>query len=396
MNEGGKMKKKRIIFLLVFVIGFILIISLPARSQTRTIRRSETESENLKLMKPTGITQIMPTVNSINIRPGEYLIARVGNTAAKQSMADGKQRFTLPFQVYGISRSGKDLNLELVIEDEGGMRFDQTDNRFEGVLHVGLLDKDSPNSPQQPIPNSIDLLVINEQGGIDPRGDLRITHTNLPFEAVTAHVIAPQEPVRIKIRASFDQEPVSIDLPIIRPRINLKTSRQTIKGWGLETAEINIVVEGFPNPEGKTVLLESTKGGLDSTRLELDNNGTAGTEIRSIGVGEAEITASMANAESDQAIIVFVNPWMFFLIAIIGGLIGSLIKILTDKIGSAKGIIGRLALGILIAIVVAVAFTVGVNLTGIEPKAKVGEAVIFVLAAIGAWAGTFTIPKKSS
>lgn len=104
----------------------------------------------------------------------------------------------------------------------------------------------------------------------------------------------------------------------------------------------------------------------------------------------------MANAKSAQVNITFTNPWVFFLIAIFGGLVGSLIKILQDKTGSGKLIIGRLTLGILIAIVVAVAFTVGVNLVGFSPKAKVGEAVIFVLTAIGSWAGTFVLPNKSS
>lgn len=388
------MEKKRIILLVSCVIGFIFIVSLPVQTQTRTIRRSETESDNLKLFKPTGITQIAPTINSINIRPGEYLVARVGDDATIQRIADGKNRYILPLRIFGINSSGEDLNLDVVIEDEGGMRYDQTDNRFEGVLHIGLLDRDSPDSPQQALPNDIDLLVINEQGGIDPSGNLRINHTNLPFEAVTAHVIAPQDPVKIKIRTSFDPEPESIVLSVIRPRISLKTSRISIKGWGLETADINILVEGFPDPEGKIVILESTKGGLESTRLTLDDNGTAISKIRSIGTGEAKIIASMANAESAQADITFANPWVFFLIALFGGLVGSVIKILQDKIGSAKAIIGRLVLGILIAVVVAVAFTVGVNLVGIAPKAKVGEAVIFVLAAIGAWAGKFVLPKK--
>ena len=348
------MKKKRIIFFLVCLVGFLFVVPLPVQTQTRTIRRSEADTENLRLLKPTGITQIAPTINTIRIQPGEYLIARVGDSATIQRIAVDKNRHILPLRIFGVNSSGEDLNLDVV-----------------------------PNAP----------LEVRRGG---PSGDLRINHTNLPFEAVTAHAIAPQDPVNIRIRTSFDPEPESIVLSVIRPRIGLKTSRPTIKGWGLETADINILVEGFPDPEGKVVILESTKGGLESTRLTLDNNGTAISKIRSIGIGEAKITASMANTESAKADITFTTPWVFFLMALFGGLVGSVIKILQDKTGSAKLIIGRLALGILIAIVVAVAFTVGVNLVGIAPKAKVGEAVIFVLAAIGAWAGTFVLPKKPS
>jgi hypothetical protein len=326
------MKKKRIILIVSCVVGFIFIVSLSVQTQTRTIRRSEAESKNLKLIKPTGTTQIAPTINSINIRPGEYLVARVGDAATIQRLADGKNRHILPLRIFSINSSGEDLNLEVVIEEEGGMRYDQTDNRFEGVLYIGLLDRDRLNSPQQQLQNDIDLLVINEQGGIDPSGDLRINHTNLPFKPVTAHIIAPQDPVKIRIRTSFDPEPESIRLSIIRPLISLKTSRPSIKGWGLETADINVLVEGFPNPEGKVVILETTKGGLVSTRLILDNNGTAITKIRSIGTGEANITASMANAESVQTDITFTKPWVFFLIAIFGGVVGSVIKILQDKL----------------------------------------------------------------
>lgn len=389
------MKKERTLLFSCCVIGFIVIISSAALSQTRTVNVDRLEMKNWKLVKPSGITDIAPTVSSINIRPGEYLSATQGESATIQTLAGGKKRHVLPFRIYGIDRNGAALNLDVVVDDEGGMRLDQADNRFEGILHIGLLDRDRPGSSRQELPKPIELLVLNDQGGIDPSGNLSFSHTNLPFEKVTAYVLAPQEPVEIRIRTSFDpNNPVSMGLPVFRPQIKLSLSRRSLKGWGLEKADVNILVEGFTHPEGKVVFLESTRGVPDPARLTLDDNGTASTGIRSMGRGTAEITASMANAESAQARIAFIQPWIFFIVAMCGGLVGSVIKLLQDKILKAGEIVKRLLIGIFIAIVVAVAFTVGINLVGFAPKAKVGEAVIFVLGAIGGWIGNFTLPQQ--
>jgi hypothetical protein len=388
------MSKKRLygVILLGFFIG---LMSVAASAQTRRILRRETASEDLRLLRPTGVTMVSPTLNAINIRPGDYVIARLGNEITVEQLPEGKRRFTLPFRLYGVNQNGTTLNLDVVVEDEGGMRFADEANRFEGILHIGVVDRDNPTSTQQTLPAALNLLVINEQGGIRPDGDLQINHTNLPFEEVIAFSVDPRDPFNIKIRSSFSETPVMFGMTINRPQLALTISPPAIKGFGLEAAEIIVRVQGLSQPEGKNVILAATRGGLEDASLEFDRNGTASTKIRSSGVGEAVITASMGGADGVSARLMFVKPWAFFLIAIVGGFVGSLIFLLQDKVTSGKKIVGRIFLGILIAIIVAVGFAVGVNLTGVEPKAKVGEAVIFFLAVIGSWLGKLVLPQKS-
>jgi len=47
----------------------------------------------------------------------------------------------------------------------------------------------------------------------------------------------------------------------------------------------------------------------------------------------------------------------------------------------------------MIGLLAAAAYTVGVNLTAIRPTATVGQALVFVVAGVGAYAGTLFIPK---
>lgn len=386
---------RRMRLYLVILLGVSIgLMSFAASAQTRRILRSQAASNDLRLLRPTGVTAVSPTLNSIDIRPGDYVVARLGNEITVEPLPEGKQRFTLPFRLYGVSQSGAALNLDVVVEDEGGMRFADEANQFEGVLHIGIVDRDNPTSTQQSLPAALDLLVINEQGGIRPDGDLKIGHTNLPFEEVTAFSVNPRDPLNIRIRSSFSDTPIMFSLKINRPQLGLTISHPAIKGYGLEAADIIVQVQGLSQPEGKNVILATTRGGLADSSPEFDRNGTARTEIRSIGVGEATITATMTGADGVSTQLMFIKPWAFFLIAIVGGFVGSLIFLLQDKVTSGSKIVGRMVLGILIAIIVAIGFTVGVNLTGVEPKAKVGEAVIFILAVIGSWLGKLVLPKK--
>jgi hypothetical protein len=89
----------------------------------------------------------------------------------------------------------------------------------------------------------------------------------------------------------------------------------------------------------------------------------------------------------------FVFPWLFLAAAILGGVVGSLIRwARTENAGRRKLWIELLVLGVLVGLVVASAYSIGINLIGFEPAAHAGEAVVFVLSALGAY---FGIPSRS-
>jgi uncharacterized membrane protein len=83
----------------------------------------------------------------------------------------------------------------------------------------------------------------------------------------------------------------------------------------------------------------------------------------------------------------FTLPWAFSISAILGGIVGVLAKRVQSKSKKSKPMVVNLLAGIAIGILGAVAYAVGVNLTGYVPQAKVGEALILFVAGIIAYVG---------
>lgn len=90
----------------------------------------------------------------------------------------------------------------------------------------------------------------------------------------------------------------------------------------------------------------------------------------------------------------FTPPWAFAIAAILGAVVGVVGKKLGTRSKGKKLTIAALLAGVALGVLAAVAFAVGVNLTGYVPQAKAGEAVTFFVAGIVAYAGGFT--KKTS
>lgn len=87
--------------------------------------------------------------------------------------------------------------------------------------------------------------------------------------------------------------------------------------------------------------------------------------------------------------IAFAFPLAFLVSAFLGGLIGGIIRYVTLKMQHVEKILFmpllvHVVLGVLAGFVTAVAYAVGINLLNVHPSATIGEALVFVIAALGA------------
>jgi hypothetical protein len=342
----------------------------------------------LKVLKHSGIANVGAGTTSVEVKPSELLFEHLDRPVIVTQSASGVSRQELPFRLYGVSPDGSHLDLGVVVDVEGGgMRPSPNASSFVGRLRFGIIDTQNPNS-QQTLPTPVNFLVTADVDSIAPDGSLSLDHTNLPFVPVTLSAVSPRDTVSVQIRPSFSPaNPVRVDVCLIRPELSIEASPKKIQGWGLEEADITVRATGMAQPAATEVTLDTTKGGLERTSVSLDDKGVGATKIRSIGLGLAKISAKSSRLKGAETDVTFTLPWAFAISAILGSIVGVLARMAQSKNKKSKPAIvnplARIALGILGA----VAYAVGVNLTGYIPQAKVGEALIFFVAGIISYVG---------
>lgn len=386
------MKNRCFFFALVIACG----VSFPPEvtAQQRIIKRSFLHSKQPQIAKPSGIEAIPESADVVRLSASEYLVDQLDQVVSRTRLSSGTLRLKMPYRLYGVDDNGTDLNLDIVIDvTGGGMHLSQDETRFEGELQVGVIDVDNPTSVRSLASNPVMLSLTSSAKEIEPTSNLTIDHTNLPFQRLNLFASDPN-PVQLKIRSSFSDKIEEATLSV-RPTIIITTSPREIDGLGIGTTDVTVQIETLIHSEGVGVTLEANRGKLEKTSLLLDRNGISTTTIRSVGIGDATIKARSAKAASADTSVKFLVPWVFIVCTLAGGLVGSAIRLLTTKKTIAARVVRRLARGILIAVLVTVGYAIGVNFVGIMPRATAGEALTFVVAAVGSYLGKIKLPKET-
>lgn len=377
--------------------GWVLIgfVSLSSYAQPRPVSVEPLHPRELHVLSSTGARAVAAASRQVTVRPNQLLIALLADPVKEEKRQEGGIRWTLPYRIIGVDSSGTKMELRLVVDvDKGGMTFVPSSARFEGRLFVGVVDAKNPASAK-PLAQKAQVQVTGTVDTIEP-ATVSVNHSNLPFAPVHLAAANPADSVQLSFRFTFSPSTLEKDLPVIRPKLNLKVSPNRVGGLGLETATIVVRLEGLTTPEGREVTLDTDRGGLEATTIRLNNSGAGSTSIRSIGIGMARITAADPPATTGQVTVRFMWPWGFLLGATAGGVCGAGIRALTLRKKqqlSTKAVTAMIGSGVLIGILVAAAYAVGVNLTGIRPLAKAGEALVFVLSALGSYLGKIAVPK---
>jgi hypothetical protein len=259
------------------------------------------------------------------------------------------------------------------------MSYDPVSRDFVGVMLIGL--EDSLRRGQQlTLSTPIAVQVTGDADGYDPM-DLSILHTNVPYARVKIRATSPKDTVRILVQPTFDPAGVHTPIPVARPPMQVRVSQPAIQGFGLQTAKVTISVTGAP--EGLPVVVWSTRGRLDTDTLSLSAQGVASTNVRSEGLGQATVHAELGQLASGLVPIEYEVPWGFLVAAILGGLLGAFIRRRRDETKD-KASRADLPLGVAFGLLGAVAYALGLNLTGAELSVRFGEAATFLIASLSA------------
>jgi hypothetical protein len=113
--------------------------------------------------------------------------------------------------------------------------------------------------------------------------------------------------------------------------------------------------------------------------------------LRSDGTGVATIRATGVPLQEAQTVIRFVAPWRFLIAAVIGALVGWLLRT-RARSKSARSVL----IAVASAAVALVAYMLGIRWLQWAPQAQVGEALAFFIAAAGAFTGVAGLLKAKT
>lgn len=318
--------------------------------------------------------------DTARVRPGDIFTVPTGQIATLDSGTGSAPdpHVDLPVRLLTVDRSGTQvLTLTIRVAPDGaGLTFDENTNDFSGDVLIGIEDsvRRTEKIPLRPM----ELQVTSDAGRVEPQ-TVTLDHTNVPWQRVRLFARNPRDTVHVVIRAVFQPEGYAAPIAVDRPRIDVRPASSAIQGLGLEQVAVTVTVPAFLRGDTLTVTLWSDHGGLDAGTIRIPPSGTAEVGLRSSGLGRNTVHAEIFGIASGEAPVRYTLPWPFVVAAVLGGVLGTLIRRRRRHQARADFVAGIVA-----GLLSAVAYAIGLNLTGIDVNVRVGEAAVLVVAALGA------------
>lgn len=266
------------------------------------------------------------------------------------------------------------------------LEFDPTTKAYQNEVRVGLLDKNGFGGSTR-LPQALTLQLVTSQGRAVP-ASVSIDHVGVPFSSVALTVTDDVPDVRLRVLWGTEpDDSVERRFPLSKPQIRLEANPSRIAGFGLAVADITIRATGAGARGAKSAVVHHDRGDLEgSQQVALDAEGIGIAHLRSAGVGTAKVTVTVSTFEPAQVDVYFHWPIAFLVSAITGGLVGGFARHVRGR-RIKRNVRRELIRSTLIGLVVVVASAVGINLVGFQLPTGVGEAFVFVVAALGAMKG---------
>ena len=277
------------------------------------------------------------------------------------------------------------VRLAALVADNTGLVLDAAHSAWRGGFSVALSNLDDPidrRTLTTPITVAITAAGASE---VSPApleiGDVGRWH------AVRVSVPDfPGDSYHVTVSADPQDRGNAIDLPALKPTIQITASSAQIPGWGIGQTTVTLRARGMLSPEGYPVTLRSDHGALQPAYVKLDARGVASANLRSDAATSTTVRVADTDVSSEPVTVTFEPPWSFLAAAVAGGLLGAFIR------GRGRRRAWHaLAIGVASALLMTLAFAVGIDwVSRVLPTsnlATTGLALVAVLGAIGALVG---------
>ncbi len=308
------------------------------------------------------------------------------------SRATGRPVYQAPIQVLSNPASGSPAQGTLLMRSQqNGFVMTERPSIFETTLQIWL--ESDAGMEQVPLASPVETVVTAENA---------VSVESSPF---TFEYFNDITTVNVRARPQRDSLAVSVGLPgqnsprallgVRRPELRVSASPRRIEGFGLGESTVQVHVPGsYPSTESLSVATQSSTA--EPTAQEIKPGTLGSFTIRSWGVGEETIRIRGGTfAEAGRTVRVdFIWPVYFILFALAGSLTGGGLRYYRRRSPAGDRpvrLAGILASGVLIGIVGAVLYGIGVSLFPLIPAGKTGQAVVFVVSAAAAVTGP-TLP----
>jgi hypothetical protein len=309
-------------------------------------------------------------------------VARVPTALVRPEWREASATLLSQEVVVPNASEGTAVRARAYVRDNSGLMFSGANNDYRGTLIVALAsDQPAPAAPRLARP--VSLFVLARGAAVEPSPvQVSELETWYPVRLVVPRAVAPY---RVAVSASPNVPGDEVEMAVQSPTVALVPDTPRIPGWGLGKVSIAVDASNVTDADGATVLLETNRGQVESGGAKLDPRGKGIAVLRSVGQGVARV--QVAEPYVGQPIdIEFAAPWAFLLLAGLGGLAGAFVQ----QRGRQRWP-RALGIGVVTAIIMTVAYAVGldwvVKVTGWTTLANAGEAVVFVLGALGALVG---------
>jgi len=110
---------RRHLELLCLFLCLIGVETLYAQAR-RSINLAAVRSNEIKVLRSTGATSVAAGTTTVQLRPAELLFERLERPVVVTRSVEGLSRHELPYRLHGVSSSGDNLDLDIVIDVDGG------------------------------------------------------------------------------------------------------------------------------------------------------------------------------------------------------------------------------------------------------------------------------------
>jgi hypothetical protein len=266
------------------------------------------------------------------------------------------------------------------------LRYDANEQAFLGKFFIALEDTLRRASSRR-LESAVRLQFTSDGDAVEP-SNVAVSHTNFPLVEVGVRARTVRDSLRIRIIPEFDLSGVDVWLGA-EPALAFQSRGARIQGMGVQTAVLSIGLVGPPLDRPVTVVLNTDRGTVEPSSVEIGATGVATARIRSAGVGPATVTLSSPELVGDQIDLHFVWPFVFVLSALLGGALGGWGRWVQQARPERGRLVAAIGKGTLLGVLAAVIYyAIGVSLLHVEVGVeRFNEGAVFAFAALAGLTG---------
>lgn len=389
------MKKKMLVPVLLLVIP-LLAGAQPLKKKLVPEKTNQQVTTFQVLSKTNDTSERKSKVGTFQLKAGEQkAVAVTGeditkldhsfSSLMKEDSVSPTGVFMLPELYYSkVEGTGKQISYRIVFVDQAPLKYDFSRELFEGNIRFLPVEVNGNEGSQQiPKPLSTPEEIIISFGSSSV--PVSISMINWPPLDVSITSPDPRDSVDVKILTVSNPAGYLKKLPV-EPAIILSSARKTIQGLGVQSLPLHVSLKGVSACKPLMVTLETSLGSLNPATVTLSGEASQEVTIRSESIGNISLRTTNHNYRSNTLSLKAVFPWLFLVLAIAGGVIGTTGQTLYKK---EKITLRPLAYGGIIGLIAAVAYWgLGIVLIGFSVETRgLNEIMVFGFGLLAGYFG---------